>query len=231
MNDPDTLQPLPDALKRLFGDVTDTLTQAEYVRKIMCFGSVARGTPDRWSDIDLLVVTETRPQFLDVLRCIETVKPILHRNHFVAHMEPAGGHVLGMTFQGESVFHCIDLNLLTSQEYQTDTALKRFGVIKTLYTSDQPMTAAIVDETSVESEVEDPHEARIKVAVHFTKKAVKKVLRGEADLEDLRQRSAALQQVMADYPSDLMINERHIGRLAHAYLNIAARLLQMRPRE
>lgn len=227
MTDLNILQPSPDALKRLLDDVTHALTQAEYVRKIMCFGSFARGTWDRWSDIDLLVVTETRPQFLDVLRRIEAFKPILHRNHFVSHVESGGGHVLGMTLQGESVFHCIDLNLLTSQEYRTDGVLERFGIIKTLYTSEQPMSAGSVDETSVESEVEDPDEARIKVAVHFTKKALKKVLRGEANLDDLRQRTTTLKQVMAEYPADLVINGRQVGRLAHAYLNIAARVLQM----
>lgn len=229
MTDLNILQPSPDALKRLLDDVTHALTQAEYVRKIMCFGSFARGTWDRWSDIDLLVVTETRPQFLDVLRRIEAFRPLLHRNHFVANTEPAGGHVLGITFQGESIFHCIDLNLLTLtyEEYQTDSTLERFGLIKTLYTSDQPMSAGSVDETSVESEVEDPDEARIKVAVHFTKKALKKVLRGEANLDDLRQRTTTLKQVMAEYPADLVINGRQVGRLAHTYLNIAARLLQM----
>jgi predicted nucleotidyltransferase len=199
------LQPSPDALKRLLDDVTTALTQADYMRKSMVFGSFARGTWDRWSDIDLLVVTETRPQFLDVLKQIEAFRPILHRNHFVAHVEPAGGHVLGITFQGESVFHCIDLNLLTVQEYQNADALERFGVIKTLYTSDQPMSGEVVDENGVESEIEDTPEARIKVAVHFTKKAVKKVLRGDSNLDDLRQRAAALQQVMVDYPADLVI--------------------------
>lgn len=221
------LQPSPDALKRLLDDATHALTQAAYVRKIMVFGSFARGTWDRWSDIDLLVVTETRPQFLDVLRRIEAFKPILHRNHFVAQIESAGGHVLGMTFQGESIFHCIDLNLLTVHEYQNDDALERFGLMKTLYTSDQPMPAGVADKTAVKSELENPDEARIKVGVHFTKKTVKKVLRGDTNLDDLRQRAATLKQVMAAYPADLVIDGRQVGRLAHAYLDIAARLLQM----
>jgi predicted nucleotidyltransferase len=34
-------------------------------RKVIAFGSVARGEPDEWSDLDLLIVADTSRAFLE----------------------------------------------------------------------------------------------------------------------------------------------------------------------
>jgi predicted nucleotidyltransferase len=219
----DLLYPSADAVLALLDEVTRVLVQSSLVRTIMCFGSVARGTPDRWSDIDLIVVTDTRRAFVDVLDCLQQHKPIVHRNQFVPYAEPSGGHILGILFEGCSVFHCIDLNLLTWQEYTAAELLARFGVTKEIYHS-----AVVVmpeHDTEIAAEEEDPTEAEIKWRVHFTKKLIKKVLRGENRRDELAKYAALLRDVMRDYPADLMIAGRRIGYLATTYLQMADRLL------
>jgi hypothetical protein len=141
----------------------------------------------------------------------------------VAQTEPSGGHVLGIIFEDASVFHCVDLNLMTVREYQAAGSFERFGAIKELYQSDTNPTPGAQDQAEIASEIEDPDEARIKVGIHFTKKAAKKVLRGEDALADLRQWAAHLKLVMADYP---VVADRPIVRLAQIYVEIADLLLQ-----
>lgn len=48
-----------DALKRRLAP------HLRHARKAIVFGSVARGNADEWSDLDLVIVTETRRPFVD----------------------------------------------------------------------------------------------------------------------------------------------------------------------
>ncbi len=216
----DLLNPSPDALVDLVLWVTDLLTGLPFVHEIRCFGSFARGNWDCWSDIDLLVVTDTRDQFLDLLGHLEAIRPIVHRNHFVAFPDSGGAHILGILFAGCSVFHCVDLNLYTFEEARMLGRLDRFGSMKVLYRVESQPTA-IEARSLVVSEPEDPGEATIKVAIHFTKKAAKQVLRGIDAQADLRHHASALRQIMNAYPPDLVIGGRQIGLLAQSYLEIA----------
>ena len=227
----DILSPSPNALMNLMDDVTKLLIQSQLARMLLCFGSLARGTWDCWPDLDLIVVTDRRSQFVEILDRLGKARPIVHRNHFVAQVEPSGGHVLGILFQGSSVFHCLDLNLLTYQDYEREGSLERLGIIKELYHSSADDIATGQNQLEVPSEQEDPDEARIKWGIHFTKKAAKKVLRGEKSLDDLLEYSMVLRQVMTEYPANLVIGGRQVGYLAHTYLAIADLVLNTQGRE
>lgn len=48
-----------DELKRRLGP------HFERAKKVITFGSVARGDPDEWSDLDLIIVAETSRPFLE----------------------------------------------------------------------------------------------------------------------------------------------------------------------
>lgn len=225
----DLLYPAAEALITLRQDVTAILAALPVVTNVLCFGSMARGAWDRWSDIDLIAVIATQGHFLDVLTALEAAKPILHRNHFVATAAPAGGHVLGIIFQGASVFHCVDLNLLTANDYADETAIARFGPMIPLYAAHHPERApSSTTDTAPASEVEDVVEAQLKVGLHFTKKAAKRVLRGQPAHADLERYAAQLRQSMRTHPPDLVINGRQIGALVQTYLTIAERLLSQR---
>ena len=44
-------------------ELKDCFVQLPFVRHILVFGSLARGQTDRWSDMDMILVTENRFQF------------------------------------------------------------------------------------------------------------------------------------------------------------------------
>lgn len=67
----DNLFPSQQAYESLKRERIAILTALPFVQQVLCFGSLARGTADRWSDIDLIAVTETRRQFADVVHSVE----------------------------------------------------------------------------------------------------------------------------------------------------------------
>lgn len=50
--------------------ITEALTRMPGVRKVLLFGSLARGAADRRSDLDLIVIQETTLPFLERSRAI-----------------------------------------------------------------------------------------------------------------------------------------------------------------
>ncbi|HIE08519.1 MAG TPA: nucleotidyltransferase domain-containing protein [Armatimonadetes bacterium] len=57
-------------LREVLSQVVRRLSQLEEVRQIILFGSYARGREDLLTDLDLIVVMETREGFLERLRRI-----------------------------------------------------------------------------------------------------------------------------------------------------------------
>lgn len=195
------------------------------VQRVLVFGSFAREQSDRWSDIDILVVTTNRGQFREVFSGLAEYKPIVWRGRFVPQVQPFGGNILGIVFDGESVFHNVDLNFMTLAEYHKPDALNRFGVLKELYASAAPISAA--DNRDIPTaEPEHSDNWRIFEAFHFTKKAIKQILRGAAAYDELHQRSDQLRRILNDYAPDVKTPFGKIGWLAHEYLAMAETLLQ-----
>jgi hypothetical protein len=104
--------------------------------------------------------------------------------------------------------------------------LQRFGQLRTLYDKvelyvaderDRGLPAGIL--------LDDPVEKRINEAMHFTKKALKKVLRQQATRDELRPFVDHLTSVMRDYPADIRVPGGQIGYVAHTYLDMAEALL------
>jgi predicted nucleotidyltransferase len=218
------LFPDPARNRRLLTDIIGICTALPYVQRLISFGSFARGEPDRWSDIDLIVVTVNRAQFWSVFTCIAQSKPILHRSYFTPQVEPSGGRVLGMVFENESVFHNVDLNFMTRNEYASLETLMRFGVMRELYVSSARLSDADCD-VLPNAELEHPDDRRISVGLHFTKKAIKQVLRGQMVYEELQQRSRYLRDILEDYAYDVATPYGKIGQVAHQYLEMAEQLL------
>ena len=126
-----------------------------FVQRVLVFGSFARGEADRWSDIDLLVVTANRMQFWQVFTTLARHRTILWRSRFVPQCDPSGGYVLGIVFEGESVFHNVDLNFMTLAEYHMPDALNRFGTMKEVYAA-ETLNSNTDDGTLPTTEAEHP---------------------------------------------------------------------------
>lgn len=214
------------ALPRLLKELTEFFTQFLAVNRIFTFGGMARGDWDRWSDIDLLIVTRSGSgQQWQLFDKLARHKPILHHHPFVS-MEPSGGFVPGIVFEDESVFHILDLNFMSLAECQSPQALARFGKLRELLTAGEGYLE-LESENSAwpKSQTENPDEQRIGAGIHWTKKAIKKILRGSGSIDELTTTSTRLKEIMLDFPEDKLMPGGNICHLARQYIKIANFLL------
>jgi hypothetical protein len=139
-------------------------------------------------------------------------------------MEPSGGFIPGIVFEDESLFHILDLNFISLAEYQSPQAWERFGMLRELYSSpeDHLESNAV---SSQKPEIENPDERHIGAGIHWTKKAIKKVLRGSGNSDELAATSTRLKKIMLDYPEDIRTPGGNIYLLARRYIEIADFLL------
>lgn len=217
----------PDATRpaTLIDEIKAILTQLPFISHIYVFGSLARREADRWSDIDMLVVTQTHQQFWDAWQHLHSAKPILHHHPF-SEVEPIGGHVLGNVFIGESVFHCLDLNFLTTEEHQTHGVGERFGHLEMVYYNLDDLPLASTQDRRPFQQTLTSDEEKISIGIHFTKKHIKKVLRGQPAHDELQKFADGLSVLMQDYSFDYQVVGGKIGEVAEAYLWIADYILR-----
>jgi hypothetical protein len=219
------LYPDPNRSAALLDGLSSFFSQLTFVRHIMVFGSSARYEQDRWSDLDMIVVTNQRRHFGNVYEALRQHKPIVHHNPLTPQVEPSGGHLLGVVFADESVFHNLDLNFLSLSDYQSSNALQRFGQIKIMYSAKEQPEALNDEPTSTSRLAEHVDEIRIGNTLHWTKKAVKKVLRQRGSLDDVKTCSDALKHVMDAYTEDVVLPNGNISQVARMYIEIADLLL------
>lgn len=201
MTTTDLIYPDQNALTRLLKELTEFFTQFPTVKQIYTFGSMARGDWDRWSDIDLLIVTRSgSEQQRQLFNKLARHKPILHHHPFVL-MEPSGGFVPGIVFENESVFHILDLNFMSLAECQSSQALARFGKLRELFVAGEGYLE-LESENSAwpKPQIDNPDEQRIGAGIHWTKKAIKKILRGSDSIDELTTTSTRLKEIMLDFP-------------------------------
>ena len=218
------LQPDPLGPRRIAEELTALFASLRYVFSVQTFGSLARDDWDRWSDIDLLLVTASRAQFRAAFDHLCEQKSVVYHAPFAPRVEPSGGRVLGITFEGESVFHSLDLNFLTAGEARTIKAWERFTPNKTVYTAAHTVTQMPGEKEPEPDPEENLVERRITTAQHFTKVHAKRILRNKhPDRYELQRWSDDLRTALqAPGVEDLGEGVRRLGR---SYLEIAEAVL------
>ena len=224
MTTTDLIYPDQNALTRLLKELTEFFAQFPSVKRIFTFGSMARGDWDRWSDIDLLIVTQAgSEQQWQIFNNLDQFKPILHHHAFIL-IEPSAGFVPGVVFENESVFHMLDLNFISLTEYKSPQALERFGKLRELFTSDENQLEKGEVFPHI-PDLESPDEQRIGAGIHWTKKVAKKILRGSGYIDELAVTTTRLKEIMLDFPEDKPMPGGNICYLARQYIKIADFLL------
>ena len=117
----------------ILGALVALFSGMQSVWKVATFGSLARGDEDRWSDIDILVISLTDSHFSSILDGMLEERNVVYRGPLTFLPETGGAHILGIVLKEESVFNCIDLNLMTVAEYKDLGALDRFGPLRDLF--------------------------------------------------------------------------------------------------
>jgi hypothetical protein len=221
-----SLYPDPENNQTLLHTLLQTLGSHPEVQQTYIFGSFARQQKDRWSDIDLLVVTEEREQFGAIYETLMVRKPVLYRSTFTPLAVPSGGRVLGIVFAGESVFHSLDLNFMTAAEFAAEDALKRFGVMEACTTA--PAASSALPTSLLVEDFEPDDEKRIADSLHFVKKTLKRRLRGTGSDDELANWLLSLRASL-QHNTPIADNPRgDIISVAQAYADMAAAWLRSR---
>jgi predicted nucleotidyltransferase len=218
------LYPEPDRNVRLLDELETFFAGLPAVRRVLVFGSFGRGKIDRWSDIDMLLVTADPTQFGPVFAVLARHKPIRYRGTFTPQVEQGGGRVLGIVFEDESVFHCLDLNFLGEADYLAPGALDRFRHLQERWVNAGPLIADGQGPV-LAAEEENPDEYRLAAALHFTKKAIKQILRRGKGHAGLARRVDALRLALSECPVRKVTPRGDIQYMARLYLSMAEVLL------
>jgi hypothetical protein len=199
-------------------------------------GSLATDTWDRWSDIDMIVVARGgAPAYWALFTRLARHKPVLHHNAFQPRVEPAGANLLGVTFADESVFHLLDLNFLSPSEYGSPADMARFGPVRELYVALDHSTGVVavpaepVPPPASGLTTEDPDEMQVWVPLHFTHKAIRRLLRGCEVREELDSNATRLRNVLSAYPDGIPTARGDICPIAHTFLRMTEHLLSAKP--
>ena len=218
------ISPNPKRLQTLLTEIVDIVSNLSFVKHIYVFGSLVGDGWDRWSDIDMIIVTQCQSQFWDVWTTLNAEKPILH-HHPLSRAEPSGVHILGNVFVDEAIFHCLDLNFFTMVEWEKPETSDRFGAMRELYHDVTVRKTSHDNKTCVTQEL-TLDEQQISIHIHFTKKAIKRILRRQENFTDLQKHTNQLKVIMQNYAFDYQVTGGNIGSVAKTYLSIADYLLK-----
>ena len=102
-------------LERIRDEIVAALSAISCVRAVDSFGSLASGSADRWSDLDLLVACETPEQTAWLAAgAIRAAKRVAFFRMFTGVVQPSGRY----WFEGESPFHKLDISFHRLDERQ-----------------------------------------------------------------------------------------------------------------
>ena len=220
----DLLYPAPERPAQLAALLCAFFAGLPLVRRVVVFGSQATGGGDRWSDVDLVVVTPQLADYRHVLAALGAYKPIVHHAPVRPSPDHPGLHALGIVFAGESVFHSLDLNFMALAAYNTPGSLRWFGPSRECYAAQAAAPVGGADTAPV-LPPPDPTELSIDAANYWTKRAARRVLRGQGSRADLARRSSELRAILRGFPPDCAMPGGDPCAPARTYLAIAEALL------
>ena len=220
----DLIYPASDRPPALLTEITEIIARLSFVKHIYVFGSLVGDDWDRWSDIDMIVVTQFQSQFWNVWETLNSAKPIVH-HHPLTYGDISGAHMLGNVFVDDAVFHCLDLNFFTMVEWEKPETSDRFGAMRELYHDARVRKINHDNQACVTQELA-LGEQQISIHIHFTKKAIKQILRGRENFTDLQKYTNQLKIIMQKYTFDYQVTGGNIGSVAKTYLSIADYLLK-----
>ncbi len=228
----DLLYPDPARPQQTAETLCHFFSELPFVYQVVVFGSLAQGSSDRWSDIDLLVVTQGKADYQALLESLREYKPVLYHAPIRQSVEHPGRHALGIVFKDESIFHNLDLNFMSLSEYNCVGALDWFGPKVDYYigsawekqvTSEYPARGST---PAGDFEIApSTDELRIDSACYWTKRALRRVLRTKQGLGELEKRCVELKEVMHSFPDSCLTPGRNICQLARTYITIAEYVL------
>jgi hypothetical protein len=214
------LRPEPGAPRRIADGVIEALAATPQVRAISLFGSLASGTEDRWSDVDLMVGygpdggARDEDVEWEIAGALRAWRPVLFYRMFTGVGQPSGRY----WFEGESPFNQVDAGFYSMPEYErarVEGVREGFPVQSTEQSRrdwvDSPARGGGAPLTITEEERE------LSRPIYGGLKTLKARLRGEpVDASELRRRSRDLEDAASRLPRDAIAGGGALGELVHS---------------
>ncbi len=108
------LHPYASAPPRIALDVAEALAGCPAASRVTLFGSLAAGTHDGWSDVDMMCVTHGLPGAWEAATALRELVPLRWYGPFSDLPQPSGRYWL----YGESLFHSVDLSFRTAEAHE-----------------------------------------------------------------------------------------------------------------
>lgn len=105
--------PYASAPPRIALDVAEALARCPAVSRVTLFGSLAAGTHDGWSDIDVMCVTPGRAGAWEAVQVLREAMPLRWHGPSFDLPQPSGRYWP----YGESLFHSVDLSFRTAEAH------------------------------------------------------------------------------------------------------------------
>ena len=105
--------PYASAPPRIALDVAEALARCTAVSRVTLFGSLASGTHDGWSDVDVMCVTPSRAGAWEAVAILREAMPLRWYGPFSDLPQPSGRYWP----YGESLFHSVDLSFRTAEAH------------------------------------------------------------------------------------------------------------------
>ena len=107
------IYPYTSVPPRIALDVAEALARCPAVSRVTLFGSLASGTHDGWSDIDVMCVTPGRAGAWEAVQVLREAMPLRWHGPFSDLPQPSGRYWP----YGESLFHSVDLSFRTAEAH------------------------------------------------------------------------------------------------------------------
>jgi hypothetical protein len=190
--------------------------------EIAVFGALAADTADRWSAVDLIVVTahtEDQPTLFATLRDHHTV--IYHRP-FMRDPNGPGAYVYGVLLAGVSPFHLVNLHFLTLTERNQPEIRSRYYGIRRLHQMIVAPSPTPAQATTLPAEAETVEEARVYDATNSLRRALRQVLQQHSRPDTLNAPRTQLETILASHPNGIPSLHGDVCVLAQHYLKMTA---------
>lgn len=113
------LHPDPTRPGALAAELASALATVPSVEAIALFGSLAAGSGDGWSDIDMVVAhDDAEAARWEAAAALRGAAPVLYYRPIAGNEQPSGRY----WFVGESPFHRLDISFSTVSEYSSGLA-------------------------------------------------------------------------------------------------------------
>jgi predicted nucleotidyltransferase len=227
-SDINSISPPADGHGRILQEIVDALSSVPSVRAIGVFGSLAYGTADRFSDIDMMVGCDNLPSTKWMAGdAIRSAKRVLYYREFGKVEQPAGRY----WFCDESPFHKLDVSFHTMEEY-LDILRKQYYighdiVFREIYHLDATRHRDTISNIRLPLSI-GPAEQEIGLWIYRLIERTKACMRGSQAMDDLISTRDSLTNKLRNLSSEAVIAGGDIHSLVQRILEITDQVICIR---